>query len=121
MALTVVGTWDSTKTVVQNISMHIENKTNQDAVVDKIGVSLRGTTNNTDVNVGNPQIVYYKGSSSNTITVPANSAVSTEEGDFASITLGDKNHERFYLNATAYVGDNLYSHIFEIEDAAPEE
>lgn len=121
LTLTVIGTWNSTKTAVQNISLHLENKTNNSVVVDKIGISLRGTTGNTDVNVGNPQIIYYKGASSNTITVPANSAVSTEEGDFASITLGDKNHERFYLNATAYVGDNLYSHIFEIEDAAPEE
>lgn len=114
---TVYGVWNSNKTAVQNIYITAKNNTNDNRTLDRIGVSLYGTRGNIDNNVGDPATVYYGGNSSNTLTIPANSEVTTEMGKFASIGIGNTGqYDRYYLLATGYEGDTLYQHVFEIEE-----
>lgn len=113
----VFGVWNSDKTSVRNIHITVKNNTNDNRTLDRISVSLFGTRGNVDNNVGDPAYVYYKGNSSNTLTIPPMSEVYTEIGDFSSIRIGDTGeYERYYLMASGYEGDTLYHHTFEIEE-----
>lgn len=115
--LTVNGIWDYSKTVVQDIFVEIRNTTNSDITIDRIGIELRGSKGTTDNSVGNPAVVYYKRSASNTITIAANSSITTNIGEFESISLGDTGeYDNYYLNAFAFDGDEQYNHTNQIEE-----
>lgn len=118
---TIYGTWNSTKTKVQSISMSVKNNSSEAVVVSNIAVSLWGQSGTTENNVGSPAYVYYSGSSSSTLSVPAGSTVTTTSGEFASITLGDANENyEYFLRATGYIGDTLYSDTYQIEEIVDE-
>lgn len=113
----VYGVWNETKTKVTGIYVEINNGTSQAIVMDRISVMLYGSSGNTDVNVGSPATVYYQGSASNTITIPANSSVTTVDADFQAITLGDTSEGyEYFIRASGYVGDTLYSDTMQIDE-----
>ena len=78
-------------------------------------MSLRGIDKyGVDYDAGSPVFVYYKGSSSNTISIPANSTFTTSAGDFGDITLQNPDYLTYSLRATGYVGDKLYTDILDM-------
>lgn len=118
----VHGTWDSKKTKVKDIYVFVKNNTGSVVTLKNIGVSLRGVVaSGVDYGVGNPDTVYYKGSAVNTLSVPANTDVVTEPGDFGDITLVDARPSYEYqLRGSGYVGDTLYSDMNGIEEEITE-
>lgn len=115
MEFAIQGQWNKAKTKIQNISISVKNNINASVTVKNIAVSLRGIDKyGVDYDAGSPVFVYYKGSSSNTISIPANSTFTTSAGDFGDITLQNPDYLTYSLRATGYVGDKLYTDILDM-------
>lgn len=116
----LTGMWNASGTIVESIFMEIINNSNSDITIDKINVQLRGQYDNSDQNVGKVANNYYKGSQTASLTIPANTSIVTEIGDFANIELGITESENHYLLVTAYQQDTVYRHEGQIEEYMPE-
>lgn len=117
----IFGSWNSSMTKVQDITVTVKNNTSAAVTLKEIGVSLFGSQGTTSNNVGSPATIYYGGNKENTLTVPANSIKETTIGEFGTITLGDDSYGRYYLYASGKDGDTLYSDTHDVEELMPEE
>lgn len=121
VVFTVFGIWNSTKTKVENIQVSVENNSGSSVTLTKLAVEVRAyNASGVDENVGSPSTSYYLGSSSSTLSVANGATVTTQTGDFNSITVNKENYDGFFLNAYGYVGDTLYRHTYEIEEIVDE-
>lgn len=117
VVITVNGTWNKDRSVVQNIFVAVKNNSSDELTLDNIGIQLRATDGTEDKNVGVPATVYYNGNESNTLKVAAGESVVTDIGEFGNLTLGDSSESyEYYLNAFGYVGDTIYRHTNGIEE-----
>lgn len=115
--VTIHSMWNATRTAVTDIHVGITNNTNSSVTVSNILATLRRAKGTTDEGRGSS---YYNGDSAATITVPANSSVITDLGLFADIKENeyDSSYE-YYIQGSAYVGDDLYTTENGIEEYMP--